>query len=160
MAPLPLAVVFKTLGSRAINLPLNALRRKLVKENWFDFQNKVLKESFNEDLTSSLTIHMLIKFLVVFVFIWWQNWMIKRFTKIMFSKKLKQDWNWYGTRTKRISHLMKVFVSLLTRIVIKDGIKEIIRHWFSNLILPWHGPSIPEKPSVTKVVSLNIMLIF
>jgi len=43
MAPLPLAVVFKTLGSRAINLPLNALRRKLVKENWFDFQNKVLK---------------------------------------------------------------------------------------------------------------------
>ena len=50
MAPLPLAVVFKTLGSRAINLPLNALRRKLVKENWFDFQNKVLKESFNKDL--------------------------------------------------------------------------------------------------------------
>lgn len=50
MAPLPLAVVFKTLGSRAINLPLNALRRKLVKENWFDFQNKVLKESFDEDL--------------------------------------------------------------------------------------------------------------
>ena len=48
MAPLPLAVVFKTLGSRAINLPLNALRRKLVKENWFDFQNKVLKELLNK----------------------------------------------------------------------------------------------------------------
>ena len=50
MAPIPLAVIFKTLGSRAINLPLNALRRKLVKENLFDFQPKVLKESFKNSI--------------------------------------------------------------------------------------------------------------
>ena len=57
MAPLPLAVVFKTLGSRAINLPLNALRRKLVKENWFDFQNKALKELFNKPPRIDLFVH-------------------------------------------------------------------------------------------------------
>ena len=54
MAPISLAVLFRTVAGKLANIPLASFRRKLVDHNLFNFHERVIQERVFSIFTANL----------------------------------------------------------------------------------------------------------